>query len=956
MNRMTGASYKHILVTALSAALAVMSWSYPTPSIAQSGGAPSATVAAIQGQGEVILEGMEEQKSLQSGDNVQAWNSITTSEKSRLYLKWDNGVATSLGDFSSIFLSPEQTPGGGAIDIFQIVGGIVRVATDQSKGVNAPFAVMTPVALIEPTNLDQPADFIVEVYDPSTTVLTVVAGDLRVRNIAGGEPREQAVSPCQTVFIDQQNGRLEVLPSSSDDVTRLIGQTTLPGTIVAAKDPCAVAAGVQPAPPPPRYPEPSPTYAYPSTPEYYIEGWDEFDYYPYEDITVLPPRPGVGCVIVVPGIGEYVIPLSVFGGWAYDPGVVVVWARRFFLERVVYYDWDYLRDLRARKRELHHLMYLAQLGRNSALLGQARNELDFLNLRTNWLNARLNRLERRVGGLQHQERQLASRLPKGLNLNNAIAGSFTSPANLPVANKLQQRLRTDLDVQTKLVNVAGNELVGLRSQLAKERDPQKRLALRNELARFSNDVAQGKLPISPKQTEVRNLVTQLSKEKDPGGQERIQKQLLGSLQKTEAGRMPEILDPSKFSSLKQDLAKFPSPDKRRDLENQVSQLQQSVEARKEGEANRQKAEELVGQAAREKNPEKQKELVGKLQELSTPLAIIGGAAAGAGAMKLLQQRQQHLEQQVAGEKDREKRTTLQQSLDELKKRQTDLQKQEGERKKPQELQQVPVPGREPQKQLELKKQEQLELRKKEEDKRPLRQQQLQQERDRQLQLRKQQQEDREKQLQQRRLEQEDRKKKLQIQKEQELLKRQQGPERLRLQQQEREKQLQQQRLQQQDREKLLQQRRLDQEQQKKTDQLKRQDQLQLQQQGERQQQLKLQQEKSRQEQLRLQQERGRQEQLKLQQEQSRQQQLRMQQERGSQQQLKQQQEQIRQQQLRQQQDQSRQQQLRIQQDQSRQQQIRQQQDQARQQQLKQQQEQLRLQKLKEEEEKKKLKK
>ena len=142
--------------------------------------------------------------------------------------------------------------------------------------------------------------------------------------------------------------------------------------------------------------------------------------------------------------------------------------------------------------------------------------------------------------------------------------------------------------------------------------------------------------------------------------------------------MPEILDPSKFRALKQDLAKFPSPDRRGNLENQVSQLQQSVEARKEGEANRQKAEELVGQAAREKNPEKQKELVGKLQELSTPLAIIGGAAAGAGAMKLLQQRQQHLEQQVAGEKDRERRTTLQQSLDELKKRQTDLQKQDGE--------------------------------------------------------------------------------------------------------------------------------------------------------------------------------------------------------------------------------------------------------------------------------------
>jgi hypothetical protein len=749
-----------------------------------------------------------------------------------------------------------------------------------------------------------------------------------------------------------------------------MGQTTIAGAIVAAKDPCEAVAEVQPPLPAPRYAEPTPplTYYYPSGPEYYVEDWDEYDYYPYDEITVLPPRPGIGCVILIPGIGEYVIPLDYFGGWVYDPAVVVVWARRFFLERVVYYDWDYLRDLRARKRHLHHLMYLAQLGRNTGLLRQARSELDFLNLRTKWLEARLHRMERRVAGLQSQERHLAPRMPRGLNLDRAISESFTSRANLQLVDKLQRKLKTDLEVQNRLVNVAGNELKSLRFQLAREKDPQKRLALRNDLARFRKDVAEGKLPISPKQADLRNLVSQLSKEKDLKSQERIQKQLLNRLERTEAARMPEALDPNKLNTLKQDLAKFPNPAMRGDLENQVSRLQQSVQMRNEAEANRRKAEELVGQAAKERNPQKQQEVIGKIQELPTPLAIAGGAVAGAGAMKLLQQRQQHLEKQITGEKDREKQTTLQQSLDELKKRQVDLQKQEQERKKAPEVQRIP--GAELPSKLELKKQQQLELRKKEEENRTLQLQQRQQERERQLQLKKQQQEEKEKLLQQRRLDQEERKKQLQLQQEQLRLKRQpdqeqlklkqqeqlrlkgqeekeqlrfkgeQEQERLRLQQQDREKQIQLQRLKQQDQEKLLQQRPLEQEQLKKGEELKRQQQLKLQQDRERQHQLKLQEEKSRQQQLKQQQDQIRQQQLKQQQDQGRQQQLRIQQEQAKQQQIRQQQ--LHQQQQQQLKIQQQQQQLRIQQPQQR---IQQQP----QQQLQQQQ---RLQKLKEEEAKK----
>ncbi len=151
--------------------------------------------------------------------------------------------------------------------------------------------------------------------------------------------------------------------------------------------------------------------------------------------------------------------------------MVQVWAQNFFFERVVYHDWHHLRDWRWRKRQLYNTMYLAQLAGNRGLLRQARHELDFVNTRTNWLEARIRRLERKVAGFQGEQRRLASRLPRGLNLNNAIADSFTSPANLLAVNKFQNKLKTDREVQGRLVNVAGNELTQIRNATCQRKEP-----------------------------------------------------------------------------------------------------------------------------------------------------------------------------------------------------------------------------------------------------------------------------------------------------------------------------------------------------------------------------------------------------------------------------------------------------------------------------------------------------
>ena len=184
-------------------------------------------------------------------------------------------------------------------------------------------------------------------------------------------------------------------------------------------------------------------YAYPSMPDYYVEDWDVDDIYPYPEIRVMePPGPPGEIVVVIPGIGSLYVPVSDYGDWVFDPGIVQVYAGTVFIERVIFFDRHYLRDCRRRQRELNNLIYLAQTTGNRNLLLDARRELDYLNVRTNWASRRIHRLESRVAALQGDQRKFAGKLPRGLNLHDAISNSFNSPRNLPVVQKLQDRVKT----------------------------------------------------------------------------------------------------------------------------------------------------------------------------------------------------------------------------------------------------------------------------------------------------------------------------------------------------------------------------------------------------------------------------------------------------------------------------------------------------------------------------------
>ena len=151
----------------------------------QSGGA---VVQRIQEGDTAYTNNFKDIVKLRNGSEIQPLTMINTEGKSKVMLLWRGGLFTSLGESSSISSASEQP--NGPVSQIQVVQGIARFRTDPSAANPVPYKVTTPMASIRPASEDQPADYVVEVYKPSTTILTVLCGKVGVANVSSGSQQE----------------------------------------------------------------------------------------------------------------------------------------------------------------------------------------------------------------------------------------------------------------------------------------------------------------------------------------------------------------------------------------------------------------------------------------------------------------------------------------------------------------------------------------------------------------------------------------------------------------------------------------------------------------------------------------------------------------------------------------------------------------------------------------------
>ncbi len=214
---------------AIAIAIVCFTWAWTYRSDAQAISSPMAMVDAVQGRSDITSAGNLEPTRLTVGRTINAGNTISTDEHSKVFLQWETGIRTSLGEVSSNSFAQKQDQSG-FVNLIDLNEGVVRVTKQSGGGNLTPYKVTTPMASIEPLNYYEPVDFLVEAYTPTTTAVSVISGTVLVKNLTVSHPVETIVSSSHMAYTDKGKRESDVVASKSDVIMPLINGTTIPGT------------------------------------------------------------------------------------------------------------------------------------------------------------------------------------------------------------------------------------------------------------------------------------------------------------------------------------------------------------------------------------------------------------------------------------------------------------------------------------------------------------------------------------------------------------------------------------------------------------------------------------------------------------------------------------------------------------------------------------------------------
>jgi hypothetical protein len=615
----------------------------------------SAIIRALEGEVSLVTGIDQTPPQLSTNTVIKPWDVVRTGIYSKVFAETNFGPSISMGEYGSFFLSVFQTSNNIQTEI-QMTEGIMRISGNSQ----ILFSIMTPNASIKP-NLAGNYDFIVQTPTATSTIVTVLQGSVDIEDISN-PGINQLVKPCETLYVDQNKSTgMDKVASIGEDVRQLISMTTITGTLASNLDICAPQTRVS-----------VPQEVYSSVPQYYYEDWDVVDPFPFQQVTILPPRSsGAPVYVIIPGIGRWMIPVEIFDGWTVDPVVVEIYVKQVIFNKVIHFDRYWLNDLRTKRHQLENLIYLAQVSGDRSALINAQRELDFLRIREKFASKRIQNLEHRVRDLELKDKEFSGRLPRGANFYQKIDRAFTSPNNVNTYNTFKTKTRNDFDYQSKIAGIAGREVRELKNQLGIERDPHNRLVLNNELMKFQKEMLQGKLPLNVKNPEIRQVITQIAKERDPQKLEKLQ-QKLAHASPSDMPRSNDFITADQLSGLQKRVKELPNPQLQQDFERKVTDLQRSVDEVKKAERNFDQIEKLSHEAATTRDPNTRKRLLDQLENVTKQIP------SGAPGSIQLMNRLHGLESQLTLENDRQKREQLQKLIDDQQHQQSELFKNQRE--------------------------------------------------------------------------------------------------------------------------------------------------------------------------------------------------------------------------------------------------------------------------------------
>ncbi len=500
----------------------------------------SPVVEALTGEAVIQSGAGETEKAAAVGALINPYDTIQTDEKAKLLVTWNNNLQSSLGEVSSVFYSPDDND---AMRI-EMLEGVVRTVRERATGEGpTDFLVRTPTAKIQPDSVYEPTDIIVEVYDPSTTTVTVLSGRVKVTNLTSNSNR--IVDACRTVFVSSDQMGLDVSTSKPDLVANLIEVTTMPDTNMATS---ANACGVTEL-----QATPSGSVGQAVTePLYYVDEtqFDDYSYPETEFQVTAPAASGEDWVVSSPLYGSLYVPVPA------DYGVVPEWAQGFaqyyFMQQVLNVNNTYITRIRAKQVQLNNLIFVSKRAGNLRVAARARQELRGLRRQERLTAGRVDRLRKRVRNLENSGP--LQRHPKLTNIVSNELEQTKRGKNRRTIENFEANIEKNQLAQDRLGNVADRQTRRLRNRLAREADPAKKQALRNQLDQISDNARRGKIAIPADQESLKDATRQLAHAKDPTKREHVRERLLTELNKV-APESPQanVLNEDTLQALRRDI-------------------------------------------------------------------------------------------------------------------------------------------------------------------------------------------------------------------------------------------------------------------------------------------------------------------------------------------------------------------------------------------------------------------
>ena len=225
------------------------SWAAETPRGYQTASARSqeiAEIGATQGEAKIQRAGEAQFKPVQTNAPLYLLDFLATGRAAKIWWKDPGKDAPGSATWSPL---PSMTHGSlGENSVFgflsfrrismsskfvgQVRKGIVRfIKKIPRTDPPSSFSIATPTAWIEVVPTDRAADFVVGTTDQSLSTVTVIWGEVRVKNISDKLHQERVLRSCQQVDVEKDKEPGEIRWVSSDTMKNLIQRTTIPNTL-----------------------------------------------------------------------------------------------------------------------------------------------------------------------------------------------------------------------------------------------------------------------------------------------------------------------------------------------------------------------------------------------------------------------------------------------------------------------------------------------------------------------------------------------------------------------------------------------------------------------------------------------------------------------------------------------------------------------------------------------------